>query len=87
MLVFIYHESTLQELLLTLSKSKKINDVLSFVRNDLASLNNQLAIFSAECSPSAQNLSLACAIPEAFRHLKMVLKNDIVYKSFDKDYT
>ena len=44
--------------ILVVWKSKKIIDVLSFVRNVLASLNKKLAIFSAELS--SVDLSFVC---------------------------
>lgn len=44
------------------SKSKKIIDVLSFVRCVLASFNKKLAIISAGFSVSGACLSLACAV-------------------------
>lgn len=54
-----YHDSPLHETL-ELSKSKKIIEVLSFVRTVLASLNKIFAIFSAKFSPSVEYLSLVC---------------------------
>lgn len=60
------HDSTLHETPEE-SKSKKIIDVLSFVRSVLASLNKKLAIFSAEFS-SLECLSLACQA-EKFRDI------------------
>lgn len=55
------YESILQErILLVVSKSKKIMEVLSFVRNVLASFNKEFAIFSAEISSSVELLSFVC---------------------------
>lgn len=56
-----FQGSSLQEDFLELvSKSKKIIEVLSFVRSVLASLNRKFATFSAEFSLSGEDLSFIC---------------------------
>jgi hypothetical protein len=56
----LYQESTLQDILNFLSNSKKSIEVLSFVRNVLASLNKKFATFSEIFPPSSKYLSFAC---------------------------
>ena len=58
------YEKMLQGTVLMVSKSRKIVDVLSFVRRVLASLNTNLAILSAEFSISAPYLSFVCPVSD-----------------------
>lgn len=59
------------------SKSKKIIDVLSFVRCALASLNKTFAIFSADEYTSTTSFSLVLAVH------KQTNKQDSGYNTWD----
>lgn len=73
-----YQDSALHEIL-EVSKSKKIIEVLSFVRTVLASLNKTLAVFSAKFSPSIEYLSLVCTCPNLKRGKSQMNKIEDIF--------